>query len=351
MINVILLTLSSFMPGVSALDSIRLEVIDGKTYIIHRVEQKETLFSISRKYGVALIAVVESNPSASSGMEIGALIKVPYTPNNRTKTSEGIIHRVGAKETLYSISKQYGVTIDEIKSWNNLTSNGLNLGQELLIKNKVPEKGTSATGSTSTTTSASTPPVNTSSQQTHTVVAQETMYAISRKYGITVQQIKDWNGLTTNDLKPGQVIQVSPPTSGNSTTVAVIKPDSGQKPESLKTPDNSNQSTVNQPSTTRLNTITPTESVVGSDEVRETGMALLLEGTEGNRKYLAYHRSVKIGTILRVKNNTTRKEVFVRVIGTLPNTETSDVVLRVSKSALDKLGGDTRFPVEITYFK
>src|SRR6185436_7628273 len=107
MIATILLVLTSYVKA----DSIRTEVIDGKTYIIHRVEAKETLFSISRKYGVALIGVVESNPETNSGLEVGQLVKVPYSPNNRTKTSEGTIHRVGNKETLYSISKQYGVTV------------------------------------------------------------------------------------------------------------------------------------------------------------------------------------------------------------------------------------------------
>ena len=262
MIATILLTISSLFSAAPALDSIRTEVIDGKTYIIHRVEPKETLFSISRKYGVALITVVESNPNASSGLDVGQLIKVPYSPNNRTKTSEGTIHRVGQKETLYSIAKQYGVTIDDIKEWNKLTGTGLNLGQELLIKNKTPGK----------------------------------------------KEVPSENRVTE-------------------TKSAV---------------------TENKTST---NVIQATEAVVGSDEVREKGMALLLEGTEGNRKYLAHHRTVKPGTIIRVKNNATQKEVFVRVIGTLDNTEASDVVLRISKSAVDKLGGVGSFPVEITYFK
>ena len=248
----ILLTFFSFL---GKADSIRTEIIDGKTYIIHRVEQKETLFAISRKYGVALLAIVESNPDASSGLEIGKLIKVPYSPNNRTKTSEGTIHRVGQKETLYSISKQYGVTVDDLRKWNNLTNNGLKLGQELIIKTKVPEKESPST------------------------------------------EIKNTVSSTTS-------------------------------------------------------TIITTESVAGSDEIRETGMVSVLEGTEGNRKYQAYHRTVKTGTILHVKNNSNQREVFVRVIGKLPDSEASDVVLKVSKSAFDKLGGgEAKFPVELIYFK
>jgi len=315
MISTILLTFASLF---STVDSIRTEIIDGKTYIIHRVEQKETLFAISRKYGVALLVVVESNPDAGSGLEIGQLVKVPYNPNKRTITSEGTIHRVGQKETLYSISKQYGVTVAELKEWNNLTDNGLKLGQELLIKEK-----------------AARPPEKVS-PSTHTVSDGETLYALSKKYGITVQQIKDWNYLTSNDLKPGQVIFIKERSGGLTTTTPVSSNTEG------KTGNSSSGTSIR---------IQPT-SVITSDEVHENGMVVVLEGTEGNRKYLAHHRTVRVGTILHVKNIANQREVFVRVIGKLPDTEPSDVVLRISKSAYDKLdGGDKKFPVEVIYFK
>jgi LysM repeat protein len=274
---------------------------------------------------VALLAVVESNPDASSGLEIGQLIKVPYNPNNRTKTVDGTIHRVGQKETLYSISKQYGVTIDELKSWNDLTDNGLKLGQELMIKNKPQEKRPE--------------PI---SKSTHTVAEDETLYSISKKYGITIQQIKDWNYLNSNELKPGQVIFV-------------------KERQGVLTSGTSNTSTTPTPKETRSNNptstsssipITPTTSVIGTDEVHENGMVMVLEESDGNRKYLGHHRTVRVGTILRVKNNVNQKEVFVRIIGNLSSSEPNDVILRVSKSAYDRLGGgEGKFPVEVIYFK
>ena len=320
MIATILLTFTSFLPA----DSIRTEVINGKTYIIHRVEQKETLFGISRKYGVALLAVVESNPDASSGLEIGQLIKVPYNPNNRTKTAEGTIHRVGQKETLYSISKQYGVTVDDLKKWNSLPDNNLKLGQELLIKDKQPEPQPKVT------------------QSTHTVANDETLYSISSKYGITVQQIKDWNYLTSDELRPGQVIFIKE-------REGVLT--SGTTSNTSTTPGESKPVTTTTSSTTSI-PITPVTTVIGTEEVHENGMVLVLEGTEGNRKYLGHHRSVRVGTILRVKNNANQKEVFVRIIGNLPASEPNDVILRVSKSAYDRLGGEEgKFPVEVIYFK
>ena len=71
-------------------DSLRTETIDGKNYIIHQVEKKETLFSIGKRYGVEIGQVVQSNPGADSGIDAGQILKIPYTP----KASGEFYHQV-----------------------------------------------------------------------------------------------------------------------------------------------------------------------------------------------------------------------------------------------------------------
>ena len=95
------------------------------------------------------------------------------------------------------------------------------------------------------------------------------------------------------------------------------------------------------------------ESVKNSDEVLQTGLAELIEGTSGNRKYLALHRNAPVGTIMKVRNEMNNREVFVRVMGKLPETALNDkLVIKISKSAYDRLGAiDPRFRVEVTYYK
>ena len=90
-----------------------------------------------------------------------------------------------------------------------------------------------------------------------------------------------------------------------------------------------------------------------SDEVIEAGLAELIEGTEGNRKYLAMHRTAPVGTILKVRNEMNNREVFVRVMGKLPDTAVNDkLIIKLSRSAYDRLGAiDPRFRVELTYYK
>jgi LysM repeat protein len=160
---------------------------------------------------------VQYNPAASGGLSIGQILKVPYTKTTAPATANtkaggggGIIHVVAAKETMFSISKAYGVSVDDIRQWNNLTDNTLTIGQEIVIK----KRNTAATNNTTTppvnnrqtTTSAAT---NTSG--THTVEAKETLYSIANKYDITVPQLKEWNNLQSNELDIGQTIFVKQP--------------------------------------------------------------------------------------------------------------------------------------------
>lgn len=357
MIKLLIITFSFFSPQ-PVKDSVGIETINGKVFVIHKVSEKETLYGISKRYGSSVDAVLKYNPSADAGLEIGQILKVPYTPKTVVKTSPtsttgGIIHVVGDKETLFSISKAYNVSVDEIKQWNSLTSNALTLGQELTIKKRNTISSTSSSASVIATPQAK------SKTGVHTVGAKETMFSISKQYGITLQQLKTWNNLQTNELSVGQVLYVAEPERGSVTTTqvptvqqtttttttstpVVVKPDSEPtKPKEIKQ------------APPKETTITITESVKGSDEILEAGLAELIEGTDGNRKYLALHRTAPIGTILKVKNEMNNREVFVRVMGKLPDTSLTDkIIIRISKSAYDRLGAiDPKFRVQVTYYK
>jgi LysM repeat protein len=308
----------SAMLMTSESDSLRMETIDGKKFIIHQVDAGETLFALSKRYGVPVVTLLEHNPTADAGLEVGQLLKVLYIPRTAKTTAEGTIHKVAPKETLFSVAKMYDVTVNDIKLWNNLSDNSLKLGQELLIK-----KGTTATVPVTQTV----PPVQ-SVKTTHTVAAKETMYSIARQYSISVDQLKQWNNLAGNELKVGQVLFVTQPMYNTQVT-----------------PPPTNTPVVTQP-------VKISEGISGTSELKETGLAALIEGTEGNRKYLAQHRTIKPGTILKVRNEATGREVFVRVTGPLSDADPT-VIIKISKSALDRLGATSteKMRVEVTYYK
>lgn len=333
MIKVIFLTLISFSNA--PVDSLRLETINGKQFIIHQIDEKETLYGISRRYGVAITAILEHNPTADGGLSVGQLLKVPYVPKPKgtsVPTPQGSVHKVAAGETLFSISRLYGVSVDDIKSWNSLKDNSLALGQEIVIKKKIAEVKA---------------PEQKSIKGAHTIEAGETLFSVARKYNVSVQQLRDWNSLTKDEVKVGQILFVTQPMN----TQQVVTTEVQNKPVITEPVKTEIKPEAKQPEIKE--TIKISERVAGSDEIKEGGLAELIEGTDGNRKYLALHRTAKVGTILKVRNELNNREVFVRVAGPLPDVASNNnIVIKISKSAYDRLGAiDSRFRVEVTYYK
>ncbi|MBC7913639.1 MAG: LysM peptidoglycan-binding domain-containing protein, partial [Pyrinomonadaceae bacterium] len=130
------------------LDSIGTENLNGKQIIVHKIEPRESYYSISRKYNVSPQSVIEFNKNKS--LQIGKEIKVPTErayqseksnssnpsnskPKNGSKAAQ-VDYKVGPRETLYAISRKFNTTVDDIKEMNNLRSNTLAAGQILKIR-------------------------------------------------------------------------------------------------------------------------------------------------------------------------------------------------------------------------
>ncbi len=119
------------------------EAVETVTQKTHTVVKGETLFSISRKYGVPVANLKQWNlMNASATISIGQQLKVAETQTKTslptTKTTQTTqttqIHTVQAGEGLFKVARLYGVSAGEIRTWNNLTSDNLNVGQKITIK-------------------------------------------------------------------------------------------------------------------------------------------------------------------------------------------------------------------------
>ena len=346
--------LSFFNPQVPT-DSLGTETVDGKLVVVHQVDEKETLYSLARRYGTTVDAIVQFNPLAKDGLSIGQVLKIPYSKKPVAAATPGGVHTVAEKETLYSISRMYNVSIDDIKEWNHLTSNSLTLGQELIVKKTSTQPAITTTTPTNVET--------TTQKGVHQVAQKETMFSISRQYNISVDDLRRWNNIEGNELKIGQLLFVAPPKNSNvaaqqtsasvPVTAPVVKESATSNSSSTTVSSTSSTQTPKNTSAASSRTITISENTTNGDEVVQAGLAELIEGTEGNRKYLALHRTAPVGTILKVRNEMNNREVFVRVMGKLPDTALTDkLIIKVSKSAYDRLGAiDSKFRVEVTYYK
>lgn len=332
LLSIILLLVLIFSVFPNPADSVGLERRGDKVYIVHRVETKETLFGISRRYKVPMSQILEVNPDAKKGLDIGQLILIPYVETTPLAQSGGI-HVVKLSETLYFISKLYEVSVEDIKKWNNLERNALNVGQKLRIikkaQNKV-QKDTNKGGNW------------------HIVKAGETLFAVSRQYDVTIDQLRKWNDLSNNSISVGQRIKVLEHADvvERATDVKDVTKDVIKSPEKIVRPPEKIVKVGEKRDTEVVRT-------TSSSYVRkvENGLAAMIQGSTENKKYLALHRTAEIGTIMQVRNEMNNRVVFVRVLGKLPDTgENNNILVRISKAAYERLGAiDKKFRVEISY--
>jgi peptidoglycan DL-endopeptidase LytE len=127
------------------------------------------------------------------------------------QTAEAATYTVQKGDTLSKIASNNQVTVQDIKSWNNLKNDIIYVAQKLEISAQATNE--TAKPSNPSTTNPSTPKPTTPSTPTavsHTVVKGDSLSKIAKQYNVTVKDIKDWNGLTVDTIYIGQVLKLSP---------------------------------------------------------------------------------------------------------------------------------------------
>lgn len=157
--------------------------------IEHTIQKGETAYFIAQKYKVSIDEIYKLNPESQSGIKDNQIIKIPVHSSEKTKQNQ-ITHIVGAKETLFGLSKQYHVSVEAIQNANQeILTGGLQIGQELVI----PQK----------------PEAVLNSKITHQVLAKESLFSIARQYNVSVQDLENLNKeLLQNGLQIGQTISI-----------------------------------------------------------------------------------------------------------------------------------------------
>jgi len=123
------------------------------------------------------------------------------------KTQDRIRYKVRSGDYLGKIAKRYGVGVSQIKRWNGLRSNNLRIGQRLTIFSRRPvtKASNAQTKSSKSTTTAEI----VDGSKVHTVRKGDSLWTISRKYpGITIENLRKWNGISGNNLKPGTKLKL-----------------------------------------------------------------------------------------------------------------------------------------------
>lgn len=139
------------------------------------VKKGDSLWSIAKKYNMTVDELKSINNLKSNLLSIGQRLKIKESNDNQN------IYIVKKGDTLYKIANMYGTTVDNLKALNNLKNNNLSIGQMLIVpsKNKI-----------------------------YIVQKGDSLWSIARKYDTTVDSIKRNNNLTTNVLQIGQKLKI-----------------------------------------------------------------------------------------------------------------------------------------------
>jgi len=176
-------------------------LLEGKVYYIHIVKEGETLEAISEVYGISEKNIALENPEIFRGLEVGAILKIPADPVHSEEiiiqsTDDFHYHVIQEGETLYFLSKKYGIPVDIIEQYNpEVEYSDLQLNQVI----RIPKTSADQEQSRFTT----------EDYLYHYVQKGETLYSLSVFYDVTVDEIKELNPeLQWGDLKFDEYIKI-----------------------------------------------------------------------------------------------------------------------------------------------
>lgn len=172
----------------------------------HTVRRGETLGLIAERYGVTVSRLKDWNDLRSNKIFVGQRLKVVSMVDKGEIEVEGdadvqenaTTHKVRRGESLFSIAEDYGVTIDNLKEWNNLSGSSIDAGQTLIVNASAAKASKKSSGSSEKKAATT----------KHKVRRGETLGAIASRYGVTVDNLKDWNNLSSSRIDIGQTLIV-----------------------------------------------------------------------------------------------------------------------------------------------
>ena len=295
------------------IDSVGNEKKDGKTFVLHRVEGGQTLYAVMRKYKTSIQALKEANPGMADNLATGQMIRVPYSLKNTPLKPK-------VADTKPEIPK-----IEPTKT----------PPAEEITVGKSPVSGI------------------------YKVEEGQNLYRVAIKNGVSMADIRRWNGLVQDGVTVGQELIVSEAAyklSGKSTAPTVSKVDSAKivvvEPTKPKELPKKVEKPLPKPNEEEADAAArPNKVSMSGKRLVESGVAEVIDANDTSNKYLALHRSASVGTLLQVKNVSTGVGIWVKVIGKLPEIGANDrILIKLSARAQEKLSpGNRRFMVEVNY--
>ena len=173
---------------------------EGESQEIYTVKKGDSLWKIANKYNTTVEKLKSANNLKTNTLSVGQKLVIPSISVSPEVSDTYIVQK---GDSLWSIANKFNMTVSELKNLNNLTNNLLSIGQVLKIKDSFNNGKT-----------------------TYTVQKGDSLWVIANKYGITTEELKSYNNLTSNLLSIGQVLKIPQGKTSTENIYTVKKGDS-----------------------------------------------------------------------------------------------------------------------------
>lgn len=181
---------------------------ENQSYFLHTIEKGQSLYSISKMYNVTTSDIVRLNPGCNEKIYAGQTIKIPKGKESQKGET---FHTIQAGETLYKLTTMYNVSAKDICEANpGLSAENFRIGQVILIPQKKEEKAVT-TQTPAEPNSNIQGPVVPRCKDMHKVKRKETIFSVSREYGISEQELIAANPELKKGMKKGQFLCIPYP--------------------------------------------------------------------------------------------------------------------------------------------
>jgi len=281
-----------------------------QNYTTYRVSKGETISKIAREHKISVSEILRLNPDAKTGIKEGDVIQVPA---NKTQAKSAVTskptttqttlptdskrktHLVQSKETVFGISRQYNVSVQDLYQWNpELERNGLKANSYLYISPATASVATDQSTQVNVLLSATKAdtPVDKAKigYKEIEIEPKQTLYSLAVEYQTSVQKIMELNPELSEGLKSGQKIKV--PTTGKGTVSTTTTPEVKPTTTGTTSKETEQYSTI---------TVAPKQTLFGLAKENNISIEDLIELNPELRKGLQVGMEVKVPNTREVK--------------------------------------------------
>lgn len=176
----------------------------------YTVASGDSVWSVANKHGITMDQLRNWNnikndfiyPGQRLVVKNGTGSKSQADTTTATSSTNAGSYTVASGDSVWSVANKHGITMDQLRSWNNIKNDFIYPGQALIVKN-------SGNKQTSSTTTAFTSISSSAGSQKYTVASGDSVWSIANKFGITMDQFRSWNNIKNDYVYPGQSVRVS----------------------------------------------------------------------------------------------------------------------------------------------